>query len=43
MLAVIWRSLLHIAHADEHARAGARARPPDYVTSDGVDSGTRPA
>jgi MFS family permease len=25
MLAVIWRSLLHIAHADEHARAGAPA------------------
>jgi predicted MFS family arabinose efflux permease len=25
MLAVIWRSLLHIAHADEHARASAPA------------------
>jgi predicted MFS family arabinose efflux permease len=25
MLAVIWRSLLHIAHADEHARAAAPA------------------
>jgi MFS family permease len=26
MLAVIWRSLLHIAHADEHTRASAPAR-----------------
>jgi MFS family permease len=25
MLALIWRSLLHIAHADEHARAGSPA------------------
>jgi predicted MFS family arabinose efflux permease len=25
MLALIWRSLLHIAHADEHARASTRA------------------
>ena len=27
IVAVIWRSLLHIAHADENARAGAPAAP----------------
>jgi predicted MFS family arabinose efflux permease len=27
ILAVIWRSLLHIAHVDEEARAGALATP----------------
>jgi predicted MFS family arabinose efflux permease len=27
ILAVIWRSLLNIAHADEHARASASAAP----------------
>ncbi len=27
ILALIWRSLLRIAHADEHARASALAEP----------------
>jgi predicted MFS family arabinose efflux permease len=27
ILAVIWRSLLHIAHADEHARASVPTDP----------------
>jgi predicted MFS family arabinose efflux permease len=29
MLALIWRSLLHIAHADEQTRADAPSRGPD--------------
>ncbi len=40
MLAVIWRSLLHIAHSDEHARAKTAAAAGHR---DGVDSGTRAA
>jgi predicted MFS family arabinose efflux permease len=37
ILAAIWRSLLHIAHGDEHARAGA---PAGAAQPDGSPAGT---